>query len=258
MSVDYKKGEELSNRDKQLTIRRSLFVLSFFVGLQIALGLGFYLSINLFGDKFQSLKTLDTEIVSLVSTMCASVITLAWISIDISRFGRNFARQIGFTPAVERPQQRSILLLIFAFIVIRLLVWAYRTIALPYFGFEDVIGGGSQMFAYVQENLSVIGMTGFMALAFFIGPITEELVFRGYMQSALSRRMAPWLAIIFTSLVFILLHGPMILWPMYFMHSVLWGWIYAHTKSIRLAVAFHMLTNFYYFGAALSGLSWLK
>ena len=257
MSTEQRQVQGNSGRHKLLTIRRSLLVLGIFVGSQIAFGLGYYLFAGALGDTYPGLKTLDSEIVSLVSTISAGLLTLLWIAVDLGRFGRGFAFQIGFNAAEER-LRHPILLLVLAFIGTRILVWTYRTIALPYLGLEDAVGGGSQMFAYIQENFSVVSFSGFMALAFLIGPIVEELVFRGYLQSALSRRIAPWLAIFFTSLVFILLHGPMILWPMYFMHSVLLGWIYAHTKSIKLAIAFHMLNNFYYLVAALSGLSWLR
>ena len=77
-------------------------------------------------------------------------------------------------------------------------------------------------------------------------PVLEELVFRGYFQSALARRMPVWGAIAVTSLLFTFSHGPMALWPMYFMFSTAWGWVFARTGSVKAAIAFHVLNNVYY------------
>ena len=36
------------------------------------------------------------------------------------------------------------------------------------------------MFAYIQKTGSTFGMMGFLILALIIGPVMEEVVFRGY------------------------------------------------------------------------------
>ncbi len=256
MTSETAQDESLAAKGKQLSIKRSLLLLAIFVGSQIVFAIGFHLSINALGDAYPALKNLDREIIALTSTISAMLVALLWISIDLGRFGRGFGAQIGFRAAGEI-RRHPLFLFLFAFLVVRLLVWAYRIILLPYLGIDNPVGGGTQMFAYFQANPSIVGFAAFSAMAFVIGPVVEELVFRGYLQSALSRRIAPLFAIILTSLVFMLLHGPTILWPAYFLHSVLFGWIYAHTKSIKMAMLFHMLNNLYYLVVAMAGLSWL-
>lgn len=109
------------------------------------------------------------------------------------------------------------------------------------------------MFAIIQETRSGLGMIGFLALALIIGPVMEEVVFRGYLQSALAKRMPGWGAITITSLIFMAGHGPTVLWPMYFIYSVAWGWVFMRTRSLKTAILFHMLSNLFYTIVAVMG-----
>jgi membrane protease YdiL (CAAX protease family) len=102
------------------------------------------------------------------------------------------------------------------------------------------------MFAHIRETGSMLGMAGFLVLALIVGPVMEEVIFRGYLQSAFTRRLPEWGAILITSLLFMAGHGPMLLWPMYFIYSVAWGWLFMHTKSLKMAIAVHMLSNLFY------------
>ena len=133
------------------------------------------------------------------------------------------------------------------------LAWTYRSVILPLVGQEGIIGGGSQMFAHIRETGSVLGMAGFLVLALIVGPVMEEVIFRGYLQSAFARRLPNWGAILITSLLFMAGHGPMLLWPMYFIYSVAWGWIFMHTKSLKMSIAIHMLSNLFYTVVAVMG-----
>ena len=89
-------------------------------------------------------------------------------------------------------------------------------------------------------------MSGFLLLALLVGPIMEEVVFRGYLQSSLAKKIPAWAAILITSIVFTIGHSPMILWPMYFLYSVTWGWILVRTGSLKLAILIHILSNLFY------------
>ena len=133
------------------------------------------------------------------------------------------------------------------------IAWTYRSVILPLVGQGGIIGGASQMFAHIQDAGSVFGMTGFLVLALIVGPVMEEIIFRGYLQSALARRMPHWGAIAITSLLFMAGHGPTILWPMYFVYSIAWGWIFMHTRSLKMAIAIHVLSNLFYTVVAVMG-----
>ena len=117
---------------------------------------------------------------------------------------------------------------------------------LPALGHEGIIGGGSKMFSFIQTNGEALEMSGFLLLALLVGPIMEEVVFRGYLQSSLAKKIPAWAAILITSIVFTIGHSPMILWPMYFLYSVTWGWILLRTGSLKMAVLIHILSNLFY------------
>ena len=184
--------------------------------------------------------------------LIGGIIVSLWVCTDIRRFGPAFSMQIGLRPSVINAKKAALLVIIL-FVATHVIAWAYRSVILPLFGQGGVIGGGSQMFTHLRDIDSTYGLAGFIVLALIVGPVVEEVIFRGYLQSALTRRMPNWGAITVTSLAFMAGHGPLILWPMYFMFSVAWGWAFAHTRSLKTAIAFHSLSNLFYTVVAVMG-----
>lgn len=75
-----------------------------------------------------------------------------------------------------------------------------------------------------------------------IGPLTEELVFRG----AILRVLLPkgqLMAIVLSSLLFALAHGNMAQMPHAFLSGLLLGWMYARTGSILPGFVVHLVNN---------------
>ena len=229
----------------QLTVKRGLLALVVFFGCQTLVGLGYSFTAGFIGDLGGGTGEIDRDIAALVSVLGGSLIALLWIGSDVWRFGPTFRTQIGLRPSRVSAGQAA-MMVVATFVVVRLVAWAYRSVFLPLVGEAGTVGGGSQMFAQLQDSGSTYGMSGFFVLAIVVGPVVEELVFRGYLQSSLARRLPSWGAIAVTSLVFTAGHGPMALWPMYFMFSAAWGWVFARTGSLKAAIAFHMLNNVYY------------
>ena len=77
-----------------------------------------------------------------------------------------------------------------------------------------------------------------------IGPLAEELVFRvGCMKLMLDYKLAPWLAILFSSLIFGVAHGnPAQIGGAVLMGVVL-GWLYWRSKSFWLPFVAHVFNN---------------
>lgn len=76
-----------------------------------------------------------------------------------------------------------------------------------------------------------------------VAPIVEEVFFRGMVISRLKRSMAPWVAIVVSSLVFGILHGQL-LWIIYtFALGVLLGVVAERMKSVSAAILLHMAFN---------------
>ncbi|WP_214902645.1 type II CAAX endopeptidase family protein [Bacillus sp. ISL-55] len=78
----------------------------------------------------------------------------------------------------------------------------------------------------------------------------EEIVFRGLIQARLSKLMPVWVAILFTSLLFAAMHIAtgeativMVDLMSVFIDSVLFGIIFAKTRSIYIATLAHILAN---------------
>ena len=242
---DLNSPQTVSSRSYQLTVKRGFLALLVMYASKILVGIGFA-----YGGKFiegvsDGVGTIDTQMVGMTSLLVGGAIVLIWVWTDVRRLGPSILPQIGLQPSVIRTSQ-AVMLVFLLLSATHVLAWIYRSLILPLVGQGGVIGGGSQMFAHIQETGSALGMTGFLVLALVVGPVMEEAIFRGYLQSALMRRMPDWVAISITSLLFTIGHGPTILWPMYFMYSVAWGWVFMHTGSLRMAIAIHMMSNLFY------------
>ena len=241
-----------SSRPYQLTVKRGFLALLIMYASQIFVGLVFAYGVRFVQGASDGADTIDVQMIGMASVLVGGAVVLLWAWTDIRRLGPSFLPQIGLQQSVIKTSQ-ALMLVFLLCSAAHVLAWTYRSVLLPLVGQAGVIGGGSQMFAHVQDTGSVFGMTGFLVLALVVGPVMEEVIFRGYLQSALARRMPQWGAIAITSLLFMAGHGPTILWPMYFLYSVAWGWIFVHTGSLRMAIAIHMLSNLFYTVVAVMG-----
>ena len=240
-----------SSQPYRLTVKRGVLALVIFFASQSLVGLGYSLGASFIRDADVS-GAIDGRVIGMFSVLIGGVIALLWVWTDIRRFGPSFAQQIGLRPS-GMSAKRTALLVILLFVGTHVFAWTYRTILLPLVGQGGVVGGGSQMFAHFRDNGSALEMAGFLVLALIAGPVFEEVIFRGYLQSALTRRMRKWGAITITSLVFMAGHGPLVLWPMYFVFSAAWGWVFVQTGSLKPAIAFHALNNVFYSVIAVVG-----
>jgi len=241
-----------SSQPYQLTVKRGFLALLIMYACQTLVGLGFAYGVKLIPGGNDSAGTIDIQMIGMTSVLIGGAVVLVWVWTDIRRLGPSFLPQIGLQQSVVKTSQAA-MLIILLLSATHFLAWIYRSVILPLVDQGGVIGGGSQMFAHIQETGSVPGMIGFLVLALIVGPVMEEFIFRGYLQSALARRMPTWGAITITSLLFMAGHGPTILWPMYFVYSVAWGWIFMHTRSLKMSIAIHMLSNLFYTVVAVMG-----
>lgn len=226
---------------KQLTIKRGILAIVIMYACQLLAGIAIS-----YGFKFFSpTNEVPLEILGLTSALLSGIMIITFFWWDIRRLGESFYRQIGLQPSKIK-KSKGLLLVISALASTHFLAWIYRSVILPEFGHEGIIGGGSKIFSFIQTNGGVLEMSGFLLLALLIGPIMEEVVFRGYLQSSLAKKTPAWAAILITSIVFTIGHSPMILWPMYFLYSATWGWILVRTGSLKMAILIHVLSNLFY------------
>ncbi|NVJ98633.1 MAG: CPBP family intramembrane metalloprotease [Alphaproteobacteria bacterium] len=84
-----------------------------------------------------------------------------------------------------------------------------------------------------------------LLLVCVLGPLVEELVFRGYLQSALNRHLPSWMAISLSSLVFAAIHFDLPALPVLLLAGVCLGTLYQLTRSLLPPVILHMAVNTY-------------
>ncbi len=88
-------------------------------------------------------------------------------------------------------------------------------------------------------------------VAVLLGPLIEELVFRGFLQGFLESRMGRYGARVLTSALFAGLHGMAGL-PILFALSLLLGWLQQRTRCLWVPWFAHALNNAVTLGIALS------
>ncbi len=82
-----------------------------------------------------------------------------------------------------------------------------------------------------------------MALAVLVGPLVEEILFRGVILRGLLGRGRPMTAIFVSAALFALTHLNPAQLPVAFGLGVVLGWVYVRTRSLGLCVAGHALNN---------------
>lgn len=102
--------------------------------------------------------------------------------------------------------------------------------------------GGPGTYSYLS-TLGVISLSPIVFSQAILGPIGEEIFFRGYIFTTLSERYSLWGGALLSSLVFALLHG--INWnlPLIFIHGLLYAYFLHKSKSLMAVVAGHSLKN---------------
>ncbi len=233
------------NQQYQLSIKRGLLAVFVMYAFQLLAGVILSYANKYFECSNNVIAEVDLKLIGVMSLLTGGAMVIFWVWTDIRRFGPSFLPQIGLQQLIIKKSKVAIIILLLL-IGTHLFAWFYRSLLLSLIDQGGIIGGGSQMFAHLRDTGSTYGLAAFMLLALFIGPVMEELVFRGYLQSALTKKLPNWAAIAITSLVFMTGHGPMILWPMYFVFSIAWGWVFMYTKCLKAAIALHILNNLFY------------
>jgi membrane protease YdiL (CAAX protease family) len=105
-----------------------------------------------------------------------------------------------------------------------------------------------QIMAYPQWEVRAL----IVFTAIVVVPLTEELFFRGLLQTMLRSYIAgPWPAIIFASLVFVVFHENPQHWPALFALSLCLGYAYEKSGSLFRSIFIHSTFNALSVAAAL-------
>ncbi len=103
-------------------------------------------------------------------------------------------------------------------------------------GYEAMLESYKEIF----EGLNPIAM---LIAGGLIGPICEEIIFRGVILEGLLKKYNPTKAIIFSALIFGLIHmQPLQVMGTFFAGLIL-GWIYVKTQSLWGVIVLHVINN---------------
>lgn len=105
----------------------------------------------------------------------------------------------------------------------------------------------------LRDRTSIL-LVGFFATT--LGPLAEELIFRGFLQPVAMRTFGAWPGIAFASLPFALLHGPQYSWSwqhvlLLFLASFVFGLVRWRTGSTAASTLTHAAYNLTFFTAFL-------
>jgi membrane protease YdiL (CAAX protease family) len=127
------------------------------------------------------------------------------------------------------------------FLIVWILQWLmlYFQVEIPWFWWEQVV---SSLFSWFDltnaSNLFIV-----FVLVTIVAPVTEEFVYRWFIQKLLSENLKPIWTILFSSFVFSFVHMEFgVFWPL-FVLSILLSIIYYKTNSISHVIMFHILVN---------------
>lgn len=175
---------------------------------------------------------------ALISQTVIYVLTLTVLYLLIAgRHGQPFWRSLGWTFAF-----RGVWLClpagpILALAMVKMGEWLH-TPAVP-----------SQFEGYISNRISLIVLMIFVTI---LGPIWEELLFRGFLFPLLAKSVGPWLGIVLSAIPFALLHGGQNAWSwqyvlLIFIAGCVFGYARYKTGSTAAAAIVHAGYNILYF-----------
>ena len=104
-------------------------------------------------------------------------------------------------------------------------------------GYETMMQNYKGMFGDIDPTELILTVA-------VIGPICEEIIFRGVILERLLKKYNPNKAILFSSMIFSIIHlQPLQVISTFFIGLIL-GWIYLKTQSLWVCIGIHIINNF--------------
>jgi len=117
-------------------------------------------------------------------------------------------------------------------------------INLLYHGWLESITEGDAGGVIQQLHESNLGYWGVVLLIAIMPAVTEEIAFRGLLQTWLSVAVRPWKAVVFAAALFAALHCSILSAPYLFAVGLLLGWVRKETGGVIPCILLHGLHNY--------------
>lgn len=116
--------------------------------------------------------------------------------------------------------------------------WAYSEYVVPNIEVQAEL---RRLFAAIPDTVPNSVLL-FVTIA-VVAPLLEEILFRGLLQNALSKRLPVWAAIALSALIFGAMHMDFYAMPPLVLMGAIFGVIYHLTGSLRVTIVLHMINN---------------
>jgi uncharacterized protein len=175
-------------------------------------------------------------ILAMWSIILASAATILLVWFNVRKDGR--AVKIGLFAPSKLPLTETLGLGVALLAFSYALTWVYSTYVIP----------GVDMQGEIKALLAALPKTPIYFLLQFVAvaiaaPIVEELLFRGYLQTALTNRFGPMIAILLASFLFALVHFQPYAIPALMLIGLTFGYLYHRTGSLKVNIALHVANN---------------
>lgn len=125
-------------------------------------------------------------------------------------------------------------------VVTRSVGWAYG-LAARSVGFEPPVRWSSDITAVFGPDVAGFALSILMVV--LVGPVVEEIVFRGVILSALQQRWRMWTAVVASSVLFAAYHFNLWLFVPTLVLAIAAGWLAIRSKTLWPAIVLHALYN---------------
>jgi membrane protease YdiL (CAAX protease family) len=130
------------------------------------------------------------------------------------------------------------------------LAWGAGSALVAFFG-STLVGGGLQLTGWEVEEQAWIqalmadrsALLVLMPWLVLLGPISEEVFFRGYVFRRLFSSVGPRAAYLVSALLFAVIHWHPVGFPMYTVIGLVFCWVYQRTGSLWAPVFGHVVYN---------------
>jgi uncharacterized protein len=227
------------------TIAKSLALIALYFVLQFVMTIA-VMGVMTIADPNAMKATMDNQAAIMSDPMAAIGVVWGLVAAGVVMLGiigwtlREPARAIRiglFTPSrlsLAETALTAFTLLIGAFFF----NWVYATYIVP----------GVELQAELQAILKALDSSTMglflkiMAIA-ILAPLIEELLFRGYLQTALMEKMNHHVAIWVAAFIFALIHLQPMAIPGLMLLGAAFGYIYYRTGSLKTCIVLHMINN---------------
>ena len=191
----------------------------------------------------------DAHAWSVVSMLIVDVFAILTIAAFASSLPKSLRGSFGFSARrAARGIPRSLVGYAGIFPWIFGLLWAIATVC-QWFGIRPPVEPVQELL-FFEPRAWVVGLTVFLACV--VGPIAEELVFRGVIFSAVRKRTGRWIAMLVSGALFSGLHTNAIGFVPILLLGVFLAFLYEFTGTLLAPMAVHILHNTFLIGIALA------